>query len=71
MITIEYDDGVPAKKRPKNKPPEQFCTPRERDRGFYAVLPNGESRRIPIGCMRVGEMKALRDLINSLSPVVE
>ncbi len=65
-ILVEYDDGKPIELKGKAKDeriPE--CTPRGRARGFYACFPDGTERRIPIGYMRVSEMKALADLFNA------
>jgi len=63
-ITIEYDDGIALPKegekdvRKNDRHP--LGTPRNRERGFYI----GE-RKIPIGFMRVSEMKPLEDMLNN------
>ena len=61
-MSVEYDDGVPDNELTrKHKPAESFTTRRGRARGFYY----GEVK-IPVGYMKIGEMQAMSDFLESL-----
>lgn len=64
MIWIEYDDGAPMK-TPQGVDRSPECTPRDRPRGFY-LMSRGRSVQLPVGFMRVSEMKKLEAVVNEL-----
>lgn len=59
-IRIEYDDG----KLSGECVPQ--ATPRGRQRGFYAILPDGREMRIPISFMKVGEIAAMEKFLREM-----
>lgn len=60
---VEYDDGRTSKSD-KDKSP--FCTRKDRQMGFYLILPDGDERPLNIGYMRVSEMAGLERLFNDV-----
>jgi hypothetical protein len=64
-LSVEYDDGVPD--GPKQKPSGPRVTRRGRECGFYIVLSTTKQNlRIPVGYMRVSEMKPMEELCRNL-----
>ena len=61
-IRVEYDDGKPVPDM--NGSPKAI--PRGRARGFYIVTPDGVSRRLPVGYMRIGEIAGVEKVLNEV-----
>ena len=63
MYRIEYDDGKPLHSNEKFRPKE--CVPKDRARGFYVIHPDGTEEKVPIGYLRLSEVKHLETMLNA------
>jgi len=58
-IKIEFDCGA-------KRCDSTSCSHKKRAMGMYVIFPEGTEKSLDIGFMRVGEMKGLEELLNSL-----